>query len=433
MGGGPAGAAVALGLARMGERVTVVTKPRRFAAIEGVSVRVVEALRGLGLAHALQAVTPPLPRDVIWNGEASSTNVEALVDRALFDQGLLLDMQEQGVRVLRGQVLRTHAADAVHSIHIETPEGKATLTAAFLVEARGRWAPGHGLRRVRGPETTSILQYWRDPGGESRAGSMVQSLSQGWAWVAAWPDGRRYLQLTLDARSPGLPARRDMGAWCRQRLLELAGGAPQLMGAAYARASTSVLHEAVAGSNWLRVGDAAMAVDPLSGNGIFQALSSALQAPPVIATLRYEPAQAPLAQLFHAQRVRTLFYRFARTGRDFYGMEEQWPKAPFWTARGIWPDEKPLHETVSPQAVHIARRPVVQDGRIVEAEVVVSPDQPLGVWHLDGLPLAPMLRALHSTDAATRPAEAVLVERCELSPRQAAHVVSWMRGQKWIA
>ena len=55
LGAGPAGAATALGLRRLGYPVTLVSEWRRFAALEGVSLRVLEALRGAGLEQALTA------------------------------------------------------------------------------------------------------------------------------------------------------------------------------------------------------------------------------------------------------------------------------------------------------------------------------------------------------------------------------------------
>jgi ATP-binding cassette subfamily B protein len=59
------------------------------------------------------------------------------------------------------------------------------------------------------------------------------------------------------------------------------------------------------------------AVDPLSGNGIFQALSSAFLAPAVVNTLLRAPGQAALAKRFYQERLDHLFLRFARIGRDF--------------------------------------------------------------------------------------------------------------------
>lgn len=437
LGAGPAGAATAVGLARLGERVTVVAKPRRFAAVEGVPDRVLDALRGLGLTRALQAFAQPSPRRALWNGQSNAANHESLVDRVQFDQGLLLDLGQQGVAVVQGQVIRVDSVPGRHRVHVASGGGRRALDAQFLVEARGRDAPGYGVPRVRGTETVSLLQYWKGPGFAGRAGSFAQSLPDGWTWMAALPDGRRYLQLTLDAKSSALPTGAAMADYCRQRFLEITASGPyrdgaEPLGRSYARASTPVLHGAVVGDDWIRVGDAAMAVDPLSGNGIFQALSSALQAPAVVATLRHDPQRAQLAQRFHEQRINHLFYRFARTGRDFYAMEERWAGEPFWAARRAWPDTAPLHAGVTPGQVEIARRPVVRDGRIAETEVVVTPDQPLGVWHLGGLELAPLLRAIR-TAGSTRPVDAVLAEDCGLPTAHATQVGAWMRAQKWIS
>lgn len=59
LGAGPAGAATALGLRRLGYRVIVVSDWRRFAAVEGVSQRVLEGLRHAGLGGALAEAAVP--------------------------------------------------------------------------------------------------------------------------------------------------------------------------------------------------------------------------------------------------------------------------------------------------------------------------------------------------------------------------------------
>ncbi|MEX5669212.1 FAD-dependent monooxygenase, partial [Pseudomonas neuropathica] len=79
LGAGPAGAAVARGLRRLGSPVTLVSEWRRSAALEGVSVRVLEALRGAGLNQALADATLPSQRQVAWNGQQHAQNIEYLV------------------------------------------------------------------------------------------------------------------------------------------------------------------------------------------------------------------------------------------------------------------------------------------------------------------------------------------------------------------
>lgn len=395
LGAGPAGAATALGLRRMGYPVTVVSDWRRFAAVEGVSQRVLEGLRHAGLGAALAEATTPATRQVHWNGERLQPNQECLLDRQRFDQALRDDLRRAGVELVEGRVREVERGQG-YRIHLD--DGR-TLHGEFLVEARGRQAPlSEG--RLRGPETVSLLNLWQAAPGTPV--SAVESLDDGWAWMARLADGSCYWQVTLDATTAQLPGKTALPEYCAERrrgsalVAQLFGERAFAPAQVHARSSTAILAGNCAGPDWLRVGDAAMAVDPLSGNGIFQSLSSALQAPVVINTLLQRPGQADLAQRFHQTRVEQLFLRFARIGRDFYAQETQRVAQPFWARRRGWPDAQPLHAAADWQAVRVERRPVLREGWVEEAEVVVTADQPLGVWHLQGVELAPVVRGLQA-------------------------------------
>ncbi|WP_447890954.1 flavin-dependent monooxygenase QhpG [Pseudomonas hormoni] len=421
LGAGPAGAAVALGLRRLGYAVTLVSEWRRFAALEGVSIRVLEALRGAGLHQALADAALPSQRQVSWNGQQHAQNIEFLLDRPNFDRGLREDLRLAGVELVEGRVLSVQAWAAGHRVEIE---GREALVADFLVEARGRQAPALG-KGLRGPETVSLLNRWQAAPGDTA--SAVESLEDGWAWMARRTDGQCYWQWTVDVASAHLPGKSRLLDYCRQRrrdsMLAQAffGGEPEVDLQLHARSSTAILSPQVCGENWIRVGDAAMAVDPLSGNGIFQSLSSALQAPTVINTLLRKPERAALAQRFHQQRVEQLFLRFARIGRDFYADEQRWPDQPFWQARRQWPDAQVAHAEADFSLLKIERAPVLKEGFVDEAEVVITGDQPLGIWHVQGVELAPLVRRLR-----TEPAEQALAG---MTMEQGRMVRSWLLGQ----
>ncbi|WP_409312013.1 NAD(P)/FAD-dependent oxidoreductase [Pseudomonas putida] len=414
LGAGPAGAATAIGLRRLGYTVTVVSEWRRFAAVEGVSQRVLEGLRYAGLGGALSQAAMPATRQVRWNGQHLQMNQEFLLDRQRFDQALREDLQRAGVRVVEGRV-REVVQGGGH--HMRLDDGQV-LTADFLVEARGRQAP-LAADRLRGPETVSLLNVWQ--GSPGAPASAVESLEDGWAWMARLEDGRCYWQVTQDAA--GLPGKAGLAAYCvmlrgRSALVaELFDDQALIPAQVHARSSTAILAGECVGQDWIRVGDAAMAVDPLSGNGIFQSLSSALQAPVVINTLLRRPERAELARQFHQQRVEQLFLRFARIGRDFYAQEQSRVGQPFWARRQGWPDAQPLHLSTDWRAVRVARQPVLRDGLVDEAEVVVTADQPLGVWHLQGVELAPIVRGLHAGLALSAVLEGQQVEHQKMVRR----------------
>lgn len=391
LGAGPAGAATAIGLRRLGYPVTVISDWRRFAAVEGVSQRVLEGLRHAGLGQALTQAAVPASRQVRWNGQHSRLNQEFLLDRQRFDLALRDDLRRAGVTLVHGRIREvTHVAG--YQVHLTDGQ---LLQGRFLVEARGRQAP-LAADRLRGPETVSLLNLWQGEPGEPA--SAVESLDDGWAWMARLADGRCYWQVTLDAER--LPGKVALPGHCAERrrasalVAKLFGLQALEPAQVYARSSTAILAGECIGDDWLRVGDAAMAVDPLSGNGIFQSLSSALQAPVVINTLLRRPERAALAKQFHQQRIEQLFLRFARMGRDFYAQEATRVGQPFWDRRQVWPDAQPMHQAAHWQAIQVARRPVLRDGLVDEAEVVVTADQPLGVWHLHGMELAPVVRRL---------------------------------------
>ncbi|WP_224009779.1 flavin-dependent monooxygenase QhpG [Paraburkholderia tropica] len=420
LGAGPAGAAVARALAMLGYAVQVVSDWRRFDAVEALSTRVIEGLRHANLHRAASCAHGPCVRTTLWNGVLQTLNAEFLVDRREFDEALREDMRSAGVDVIEANVRTLQSSPDGHDLMIETGDGPLSLRADFLVEARGRLAP---LMRdaTRGPQTLSLLNSW--DGQPGSAACAVESLPDGWAWMARLPDGRCYWQMTLDVACAELPPRNELPAFCaRMRHAPLASdffaGDTDTDARLYARSSTATLCGRTGADNWLRVGDAALAVDPLSGNGIFQSLSSALQAPAVIHTLLSCPERAPLALRFHQQRIEQLFTRFARTGRDVYALEQRWATRPFWETRRLWPDDEPSQSSADFSQLVIERAPVIDGDLIAEAEVVVTPDQPLGVWHLQGVPLAPIVEALRK-----QPAEQVLKS---LDAEQARMVRHWL-------
>ncbi|MEZ5592751.1 MAG: tryptophan 7-halogenase [Gammaproteobacteria bacterium] len=436
LGGGPAGGTVALGLARLGYSVTLATRPRPFDALEGISERVLAGLRGAGFQHALHAIPEPTPRYAHWNGVSNQANTERLVQRASLDRAIQQDLEAGGVQVLSGRVQRVNQSEQGYQIDITGNGAGWQLNAEVLIEARGRRAPSSGSARLHGPATVSLLQRWQGPPLQDR--SAVQSFADGWAWMAAKADGYRYLQLTLDTEKQSLPPRQELARLCWERLQQLESAQVFLAGAhpagpVVARASTPLLNREAVGENWIRVGDAAMAVDPLSGNGIFQSLSSALLAPVVINTLLNKPSQKELAQAFYNQRLEHLFLRFARLGRDFYRMEERWPERDFWSIRAAWPDKRPTHAAPDYSPPRVEQRAVVCDGYIEARPVVITAEQPLGVWQVAGIKIAPLVEQLRHQplNRQDNPA-AQLRRRWPMSARQAAYLVDWLHQHRLL-
>jgi flavin-dependent dehydrogenase len=156
IGAGPAGIAVAVGLARLGHSVAVISA-RPSAALEGGSPRVLEALQSAGLTHTRASIRVCADRIGDWGGRREYRGHEYLIGRTAFDAALHRDAQAAGVRLLHGRVERCGALAEGWWV----TAGEVTLQARALVDARGRRCRGPA---VRGPRLLAVVRL-RHRGG----------------------------------------------------------------------------------------------------------------------------------------------------------------------------------------------------------------------------------------------------------------------------
>jgi flavin-dependent dehydrogenase len=403
LGGGPAAMVLARRLTGMGYGVLVITRPRQPRTLEGFSERTLMLCgRFCGLEDWVRG-REMISRDVCWNGERSAANREAVIDRGDLDNRIRASAQREGIQILDGRVSAVSEQDEGWRLAVKShdADGKVTdrtITARFLVEARGRAAPAAGQSRVRGPGLVCLSRRWRfGPAENSRAG--IGAFGDGWAWFIRDKDGAGILQFFVDAAS--VRSRPELNTVYAQFVAALPEAGPWLQGGqeegeVFARHAGMVVSHDLCSPRHIRIGDAAMAIDPLSGHGVYKAISNALAAVPVINTLMRRPDAAGLAIDFYKTRVTDDFWVSARLARDFYREERRWTDQPFWQERQRWPDEAPAHALVEEGVVRIERRPVSIENYVEERDVLVTPDQPRGVLHLGGIPAVDAWRMLTS-------------------------------------
>ena len=435
-GAGPAGVLTAILLARRGYRVVLLAGGRNRPRIEGLSQRVVDVLLAHRLMNAAATVGPQVPRMALWNDEHGPRNTEYATERASFDTALLADAADAGVSCVR---VRKFALDKrgehLRVSLVTTTAEQRELTAGYFVEARGRAAPLPRAGAAAGPTTTALISPIVE--GNGQAATCVESFNDGWAWYAS--NGQAaFLQIFVDS-GDGLPKRaalRNLFEGLANRLVLAPQhiGSGRCRGAIRTRHATPRLARTLMGPNFLRVGDAASAVDPLSGHGVFEAFGSALAASAAIHTIVSTPTNAAIAKRFYEERTRLGFERFARVGRDFHRLETRWPERPFWRARASWPDDVPAHAAPATEPVRFERRPVVDEGLVVERRVAVTPDQPRGIWRIDGVPLANLVDRLQDHEGATL-ATCIpdIGADLNINAAQLATALDWLRARRVLA
>jgi flavin-dependent dehydrogenase len=432
-GGGPAGTAAAVGLHRLGHRVVLVSRARRHSSIEGLSARTLDGLRAAGLEHALAAVGGEARRTLRWAGQDAAPNVEFVTDRGPFDRALLADTVAAGVTVHQGRVDRSEETAEGWRVLIRAEGHEIEIESAFLVEARGREAPARGGTRRKGPPTTALGRLvLTDTGGQPR--TAVTSFSDGWAWFADAGQGQALLQIFIDGGRGALPPRPRLPEHCDRILAGIPETRDWFDGAlaaapVEAREAGTVALAPVIRPRALYVGDAAFAIDPLSGQGIFEALGSGLAAVPVVNTLLKRPEDADLARAFFRDRAQHTFLRQARIGRDFYRLEGEQRGGLFWRQRARWPDDEPAHHKAGEGPGKIVQGPVVEGDFVVRREIVVTAEQPRGVWLIAEVPVADLFRLVRDAPAIDPER---LAENLGRSPEQIAVALAWLRRQGMI-
>jgi flavin-dependent dehydrogenase len=349
VGGGPAGAATAVALARYCRSVALVSRPpdRRPRLGETVPASIVSPLARLGVWESFLADghLPSTGTVACWGGPEPYERDALLdpygcgwhLDRARFDARLLTAADDAGVEVRTGRVLDCVPGGDGWTVRVAGPR-PATLRARWVVDASGRGAlvaRRQGAGRIRGDRLVGLARFYRTPHDAAAADprTVIEATEPGWWYVSPLPGERAVAVLFTDAdllpRDPVRRARSWEDLLAPTRLARNRLGAASDPAPLCAAPAASGVLAAPCGRDWLAVGDAVQSWDPLSGQGIPSALGSALAAAQVLAA--EQPDTAALER--YAAQVHAGFRRYLRERSVQYGRETRWAHSPFWRRR----------------------------------------------------------------------------------------------------
>ena len=430
LGAGPAAAVTAILLRRMGHWVRVIGQVRQRSIMEGASPRVAEGLARAQCHNALAILGERWQRVAAWGGECREVNGEYVIDRRRLNEALWLDMMAADVEVVDARALKVvREGGGWRGIAESYERRRIDFTARFLVEARGRSAPKLLPDVFAGPLGMALTRSFSiEPISIPR--TFTESFNDGWAWATASSDGCCTVQVTLDHSHLEQCYKRSMDllheTLCsRLSLIPSELGSLVPIGHVRARGVQPVLRGRLIDNHQLRVGDAAYSCDPLSGHGMYEAVSGAFAAAPTVNTILRRPDLVELAKKFYLERAHALFYQRLRTAGEFYQEEARWAERVFWHARSQCAHSSQTgSEITKPRVESMA---VVENGLIVKKEVVVTPEYPRGVRFVGGIELVSLLNA----DKAMERLD-VLARRFSCSPRQVARALQFLRRNSII-
>ena len=352
VGGGPAGAALALRLARRGLSVALLeqTHYREPRIGETLPARVRPLLEELELwdAFVAQGHVPSHGIRSAW-GTSDLLDRSALldaygdgwhIDRARFDALLASSAQAAGARLVRGaRVFGCVRAKTELALTSARDDGTtATLRASLVVDATGRpalIARRLGAFALAGDHLVAAALRLRLPSGEPQRFLLVESAAEGWWYSAPLPGGELLVAYLTDADLYASGARASRRFWLEQLAQtvhtsrRIAACVPSMDEPTLFAAGGHQLRE-VHGPDWLAVGDAAHAPDPLSGSGICKSLSAARSAADAIAA-HLDGDEDALPR--YAAEIKRGITGHLRARDEFHRLERRFPRSLFWQRR----------------------------------------------------------------------------------------------------
>jgi flavin-dependent dehydrogenase len=389
VGGGPAGAATALKASQLGHEVCLIEQSAglwRGGFGQSLAPSILPLFEALGVSEDVEAAefsrSPGV--SLLWGEErpryrAFEDGAGFQIERDRFDRILRRAAMRSGAIVLcPARVLgaeRTPGPTTAWIVRLVMDGKPVEIRTKILVDAAGKKSMIPAARTRTSPPLISALGRWRDC---SMAGprSVVEAGADCWYWAGRQRNGTLTAAVFFDPRSRLLAGRVSLAtAYCalitNSRLLRDVGGdllAPVIACDATSRHVHDPLEE-----NLVRVGEAAVSLDPLSSQGIQASLTAGLQAAIVVNTWLRRPRCAAAADAFYRDRHAEVIRRGESNRRQIYAEAAQRLGTAFWNERSAPPvqaDTSRAARRATPVPDPFARLQLAKGVRVRPAAIV---------------------------------------------------------------
>lgn len=283
----------------------------------------------------------PSTRNSIFTTEEANYQL----NREAFDLSLLTKVSALGGCVLprtKVQAIRSCSDDRWEVDLLHATEGPLRILAKYLVDATGRNASISRQLKVAVQKHDKLMGlgcFFTLPKGHPKDyGHVLESFEDGWWYCAQLPDNQMVFSLFTDADIISNKRLNQKQHWLEalsrtHHITDSLQGATLSAEKLWVRNACSQLVSGKLPNNFLAVGDAACAFDPISSMGIGFALSSGCQA--AITIIYHEADSSGESFALYQQDLQHIFDNYLATRQTIYGKEQRWSESTFWRRRGF--------------------------------------------------------------------------------------------------
>lgn len=342
-GAGPAGSCAALDLSRRGLRVALIEQDTYEAPRVGETLppMIREPLTALGVWQRFLACGPMESYGIRIAWESAASRYQEFlrnpygcgwhVDRARFDAMLASAAAAAGTELIAPARVAGCRRTTDGEWQCESIRGNTVLrlSGRMLLDATGRkglLATELGSQaQVADHLIASVVWLGRS---EIPQETLIEAVEDGWWYSAPIPGGCMVFAYLTDS---DLWRNASWDSLVKQAPLTFSrAGSEAIPPPAQVVSAASFARFPAAGQDWMAIGDAALASDPLSGQGVLQAIETGRRAS--AAAARYLVGERSAMADYEAW-IQEKYTAYLSQRRQFYGSVRRWPDSPFWKRR----------------------------------------------------------------------------------------------------
>ncbi len=220
-----------------------------------------------------------------------------------------------------------------------------TIHAKFVIDATGRQSHFTKSLDIKRTHYDKLISCWMSlPNTQENTMSTIVADELGWWYSAIVPNNKRVIAFQTDADLVDRNTFKHLDTFLtftkqHKLITPLVEGNEADINFHGTVSANSTRLEQVAGKQWIALGDAAMSFDPLSSQGMFNAMANAMQLQKLLINIDFikdlHPDKMEQFNILYSQQVQQVWNHYLKHKNFFYSTETRWKEAPFWKRRSI--------------------------------------------------------------------------------------------------